>query len=664
MTSSCSDEKRDHVAWHKHSLRELEEAGFPKDRAEHALVATGHKDVATAIKWLQNHKDDPFVTDSGSRQFVLFLTPKGALSESLNEFWQKTLDQCGPNAIHDSFPHLTLTRLFQVEDFRVPAMLEILDKVCQKFLAKKQAQLRLFHHNTRGYMALFLEENACTWLADLTTKFANQMKATLGLSVPVHNGQFHLTLAYQFENVLQKKLEKISKDINLESPCEWELQLYSREPRIAAAKQIRVVKYHYAAVNKTELTIIPGQYVVVNKEDSPYKDWLKGYCHETGRSGIFPANFTVQSNEYKCWCLHRVFKLADSASNDKVDGRSYPVHEHVELKTSGEKDQSSKITAEQLLTRSAGSVSIPKNKSYPIMSGTSTLPRSYSHATSPRLMQSLDVKARRIFLIRHAERVDTTFGHTWVGQFFDEQGGYHRRNLNMPRRLPSRCGGAECYKTDSPITEIGQCQARLTGESLFAHNIQITKVFASPAFRCIQTAEAVLDGLKLKGKMKLKLDPGLYEWLAWCKGKLPQWLTLEELLAFGVKIDTKYEPFMSADDFNLRETLDQFHHRSYNFMRWTIDNLDDEDRNILIVAHSPSLEACSRQLTGQRPRPAEKFIKIVQNVPYCALNVLEETNSKRWAIVQPPIPSLIHCGNSKMDWKMFVQEDERNPYAV
>ena len=47
---------------------------------------------------LNNHRDDPNVTEHNSRQYVLFLTPKGALSDDLNEFWKASSEQCGKNS--------------------------------------------------------------------------------------------------------------------------------------------------------------------------------------------------------------------------------------------------------------------------------------------------------------------------------------------------------------------------------------------------------------------------------------------------------------------------------------------------------------------------------------------------------------------------------------
>lgn len=48
-------------------------------------------------------------------------------------------------------------------------------------------------------------------------------------------------------------------------------------------------------------------------------------------------------------------------------------------------------------------------------------------------------------------------------------GKYQRKNLNMPKRVPQRPGGGQDFKKDSPITEIGVYQARMTGKLTCTH---------------------------------------------------------------------------------------------------------------------------------------------------------------------------------------------------
>ena len=64
----------------------------------------------------------------------------------------------------------------------------------------------------------------------------------------------------------------------------------------------------------------------------------------------------------------------------------------------------------------------------------------------------------------------------------------------MPISLPRRRNPFRDFIGDSPITEIGACQARLTGEALAANDSLAQYCYASPSLRCIQTAHCILQG--------------------------------------------------------------------------------------------------------------------------------------------------------------------------
>ena len=99
----------------------------------------------------------------------------------------------------------------------------------------------------------------------------------------------------------------------------------------------------------------------------------------------------------------------------------------------------------------------------------------------------------RFFIARHGERIDLTFGIQWIEKSFDQNGKYKRVNLNMPNDLPIRNTRKE-FIGDSPLTEVGKFQAKLTGEALGNEGYKIHFCYSSPSLRCIQTAHKILKG--------------------------------------------------------------------------------------------------------------------------------------------------------------------------
>ena len=264
-----------------------------------------------------------------------------------------------------------------------------------------------------------------------------------------------------------------------------------------------------------------------------------------------------------------------------------------------------------------------------------------------------DLGPRRLFIFRHAERVDVTFGKQWIQLSFDSDGSYHRRNLNMPKEIPKRKGGPSEFLKDSPITEGGLFQAKLTGEGMREQGIRISHIYCSPALRCIQSANAIIQGLADPG-LKIKVENGLFEWLAWCRGGFPTFMTPLELSKCGIAVDTTYLSQVALQDLKHNETHLEFYKRMYNITRLILKTVGVGSGNIMFVGHAATLEACTRQLIGATPRSAQELTKIVQKIPYCGLCVCQESEfgkNSTWDYIDPPIPPLTHAPNIRFDWR-------------
>ena len=248
-----------------------------------------------------------------------------------------------------------------------------------------------------------------------------------------------------------------------------------------------------------------------------------------------------------------------------------------------------------------------------------------------------------------------TFGKQWISLSFDSSGFYTRRNLNMPKDIPKRKGGPGDYAKDSPITEMGVYQAKLTGEGMREQGIRLSHVFCSPALRCVQTADAILKGLQ-ETSVKIKIENGLFEWLAWFQGSFPPpFMTPAELVKFGMQVDTSYKSQVSLQDLKPNETHLEFYKRMVNLTKLLLKIVGPGAGNIMFVGHAATLESCTRQLIGAHPCSLQELTKLVQKVPYCGMCVCQESDSggkaSTWDFIDPPVPPLTHAPNVRFDWR-------------
>ncbi|XP_071806227.1 ubiquitin-associated and SH3 domain-containing protein B-like [Asterias amurensis] len=623
--------------------------GFPKHRVEKALAATGHQDIQLASDWLLDHVDDPMLDEPSPREYVLYACPVGPLGEELDEFWTKSLQHCGRNGAHSLLPHVTLCSFFPCVDSNVEMLTAALQQAMEELEQTAPETVTLEHYSSANFIGLFVEETHADYMRRLTAQFATGALRKAGVKVDPHKKQLHMTLAYQFNTSHHDVLEKLSKEVSINAAARWELRLYSRDPRAAKTEVLRVL-YSHTPRAEDELELIPDDYIFMSGTDARGSNdgWYKGTSHQTGLNGMFPGNYTEKAPESDTWTVHRVIPLTKSLSanqvlinlDDKVPSPPAP--------PGADEHRSSQYKSpEGLLKQSQEEESKYAN----LFKLTKTPARSNSIPLATTTTD-LHKQPRRLFVIRHAERVDITFGQQWLQYSFDTEGNYLKKNINMPKKVPVRAGGPPSFNKDSPITEVGQFQATLTGESMRENGIKITHVYSSPALRCVQTAQAILQGLNSPDCHKIRIDTSLFEWLAWCKGILPKWLTHSELTAFGLNVDTNYKELISASDLNLQENCQSYYKRGDALLRREIKEHPEGD--ILIVGHASSLDGCTRYLQGLSARPALEFSKIVQKVPYCGAIALQEyIDFGIWDLITPPFPTLTHAPNGRFDWHIM-----------
>ncbi|KAJ8035382.1 Ubiquitin-associated and SH3 domain-containing protein B [Holothuria leucospilota] len=612
-------------------------------QGEKALSATGHQDIQLASDWLLNHMDDPLLDKEIPREYVLYACAVGTLGDDMDSYWNSTLAKCGRNGAHSLLPHITLCSFFSCKDSKVELLCQAVQKAAESNVPSFPDTIDLELFSSPNFIGLFVKENQSQKLRKLTNDFAEAAEKLADCKVEPHKKELHVTMAYQFTANAYPQLEVMAKQLDLKAPARWELRLYSRDPRAAKSEVVRVL-YPHSPRADDELELIVDDFVYVGNTDvtSNSDGWFQGTSHMTGCTGMFPGNYTEKAPESDTWTVHRVIPLT------KPVGTHAAIQLDEKVPTSNVMEGADELHSVKHNTLAGVLEHNSSNHSYENLH---KLKKEAGILPAMIKQPSVPSKPRKIIIVRHAERVDVTFGEQWLQYSFDTKGIYHRRNLNMPRRVPVRAGGKKDFKKDSPITEMGQFQARLTGEAITDAGINITQVYSSPALRCVQTADAIIRGMKAPESLKIRVEPGVFEWLAWCKGILPKWLTVAEMAAFGLNVDKTYTEFLKTSRLDLKESSDAYFKRCSMLGKHILEKYSDQG-DILIVGHASTLDGISRPLQGLSSRPTKEFCKLVQSVPYCGCVTAEEYKEFGiWDLVAPPFPTLTHSPNSRFDWR-------------
>ncbi|XP_008825635.1 ubiquitin-associated and SH3 domain-containing protein A [Nannospalax galili] len=372
--------------------------------------------------------------------------------------------------------------------------------------------------------------------------------------------------------------------------------------------------FQYKPQNADELMLSPGDYVFVDptQQEEASEGWVIGISQRTGCRGFLPENYTERACEADTWVRHRTYTFG---------------------------------LAINLNSRKDGEGSGRRNGDFH--------PRPVS--SSVQALQAT-IMRRGMLVVRHGERVDQVFGKSWLQQCSTTDGKYYRPDLNFPPSLPRRSNGIKDFENDPPLSSCGIFQSRLAGDALLDSGIRVTAVFTSPALRCVQTAKHILEELKLEKKLKIRVEPGLFEWMKWEASKAtPSFLTLDELKGASFNVDPDYRPAFPRCSLMPAESYDQYVDRCALSVGQIVSTSPQDLGVILIVSHGSALDSCTRPLLGLPPRECGDFAQLVRKIPSLGMCFCEENREEgKWELVNPPVKTLTHGANAAFNWRNWI----------
>ncbi|KAJ6637224.1 Protein UBASH3A like [Pseudolycoriella hygida] len=582
--------------------------------------------------------------------------------KQLEEFWEKTKELCGWNGAHNYIPHITLVSFFKAPDDCAPQLAKTLKDVVDLAGSHLNQHMSLELYISHNFMGFFVTDNDANYLKRLALQYVKEVSGSIisdtyeqldalvtcfpwcggvtsntqciprgsrSISLEPHVKSLHLTLAYQFPSAQFDVLKSLVEQLDPNCPCSWELRLYSRDTKISS-KQVRSVSYPYTSRETDELELRIGDYIYLSNEalQNSNDGWVEGSSWLTGATGYFPESYTKRTAESDAWIIHKTVPLSKcieplpASEEDAVDG----AYENGDTMNNEQLVYLQDVASSALydLSNSKNPTSVDRNDG--------------------------NVKNRKIYIARHGERVDFTFGR-WIPHCFDEAGNYMRKDLNMPKYLPNRAKGPDTWLLDSPITNIGMCQAKLTGDAMKDTGVVISYAYSSPSYRCVQTCKGILEGLGMT-HIKIRVEFALFEWMTWYQDHTPDWCTKEELSADNFNIDMEYESSITKEELqNLtKETSEQFYSRNHsvvqNFLNTHVSG------NALMVGHACTLDSCSRLIIGRSARTQAELSRLLQKVPYCGMVVIEHSPAdNKWNLKDPCCFPVTHNKNARFEWK-------------
>jgi ubiquitin-associated SH3 domain-containing protein len=198
----------------------------------------------------------------------------------------------------------------------------------------------------------------------------------------------------------------------------------------------------------------------------------------------------------------------------------------------------------------------------------------------------------RIIIMRHSERLDFVLRNpNWPSEVFIN-GVYSPNIKQLPTILPTRTNPSE-YILDTPLTRYGKAHAYHTGELFRSLGIIPNRIYTSPAMRCVQTADSVLDGLGVREKRPLRIELALHEPT---RKELPlQSANFYSSASFH--IDLKYHPLFPTNDSRIiiNESRLKYYRRIFFILKRIIKKSTDQTRKTSSSSSSPTILIVTHQ---------------------------------------------------------------------
>ena len=192
----------------------------------------------------------------------------------------------------------------------------------------------------------------------------------------------------------------------------------------------------------------------------------------------------------------------------------------------------------------------------------------------------------RLIIMRHSERLDFVLKNNHWPQEVFINGVYSPNVTQMPTVLPFRADPHE-YSLDTPLSRHGKAHSYHTGEFFRSLGLIPHRVYTSPAMRCVQTADAVLDGLGRRERAPLRVDLALHEPT---KRKLPL-QSASFFASAGFFVDLNYRPVLSPTNNSIivRESRLAYYRRMYAVLKRITQKLISQNMRVSVTSVPPTI---------------------------------------------------------------------------